>query len=117
MQNVCKNNEHWCKKTTTLHIVTAKKYKTTTPWSKTTTKLQEEMTARDASVYKIVRKMNTKSQKKKKLLQNDFKIMHDGLLKMQNNYQIIKVDNRITKTWRRKEYNRRERQLYWHLGM
>lgn len=74
------------------------------------------MTARDASVYKIVRKMNTKSQKKK-LLQNDFKIMHDGLLKMQNNYQIIKVDNRITKTWRRKEYNRRERQLYWHLGM
>lgn len=72
--------------------------------------LQEEMTARDASVYKIVRKMNTKSQKK--LLQNDFKIMHDGLLKMQNNYQIIKVDNRITKTWRRKEYNRRERQLY-----
>lgn len=27
--------------------------------------LQEEMTARDASVYKIVRKMNTKSQKKK----------------------------------------------------
>lgn len=26
--------------------------------------LQEEMTARDASVYKIVRKMNTKSQKK-----------------------------------------------------
>lgn len=75
--------------------------------------LQEEMTARDASVYKIVRKMNTKSQKKKKkLLQNDFKIMHDGLLKMQNNYQIIKVDNRITKTWRRKEYNRRERQLY-----
>lgn len=73
--------------------------------------LQEEMTARDASIYKIVRKMNTKSQKKK-LLQNDFKIMHDGLLKMQNNYQIIKVDNRITKTWRRKEYNRRERQLY-----
>lgn len=26
--------------------------------------LQEEMTAKDASVYKIVRKMNTKSQKK-----------------------------------------------------
>lgn len=67
--------------------------------------LQEEMTARDASVYKIVRKMNTKSQKKNYCRMT-------GLLKMQNNYQIIKVDNRITKTWRRKEYNRRERQLY-----